>query len=214
MADLKSWKSTNQTMILPGKNENKGFTIIEAVVATSVFAMAITAIAGSFLAVVRADQKSRAVRLVTENGRFITEFLTREVRNGSIDYPAYGGIAGSDNPVGQTSELNLINSQGEFERIFASNSSCTAGAVAETAGVLCLTKIGVATTDLTSAGLTISNLHFYVYPRTDPFTAGGPDRQPRVTFTFRLATTASAGLGETVSADLQSTVSSREYPAL
>jgi len=100
------------------KNVNKqnGFTLIEAVVATGVFAFVVSAVIGVYLAVVQIDSKTRAERSVQQNARFIMDFLGKEIRNGAIDYAAYGGTV-SYNASGYTTTLNIINQLDEEETI-------------------------------------------------------------------------------------------------
>ena len=172
-----------------------GFTLIEAVVAVSVFAVAVTAIVGSLLAVLRINEKSRAIRVVEQNARFLSEFIAREVRNGSLNYAAYGG--GLSQP---ESVLHLINSNNEAESIYLSGST------------LYLNKSGVGAAPLTSADVVVSNLNFYIYPLSDPFQVGGPNAQPRVTFTFKLTSNLSIRPTDQASINVQSTVVPRDYP--
>ena len=91
-------------------NSQKGFTLLEAVVATAVFAFVISSVAGVYLNVLKLDRKSRAERTVYENSRFIMEFLAKEVRNGSIDHASYGGTVPA-NP-----DLYIHNQANEIER--------------------------------------------------------------------------------------------------
>ena len=171
----------------------KGFTLIESMVSIAVFAVALTSIIGSFLAVLRINAKSKAIRVVEQNARFVSEFLVREIRNGSLLYSAYGGPIPSP-----TQTLHLIGSEGVAESIFLSGTS------------IALTK--GATSNLTSTDVVVTNMNFYIWPPTDPFCESCPDVQPRITFTFTLTSNINVRPRDQASTVIQSTVSSREYP--
>ena len=96
--------STNNYQLTTNQN---GFTLIEAVVATSVFAFLVTSILGVYMATVQLDSETRAQRAVAQNARFIMEFLAKEIRNGTIDYASYSGNqAGTDTQVYIKNQLN------------------------------------------------------------------------------------------------------------
>ena len=172
----------------------KGFTLIESMVSIAVFAVALSSIVGSFLAVLRINAKSKAIRVVEQNARFVSEFLVREIRNGSLLYSSYSGGT-IPSPV-QT--LHLIGSEGLAESIFLSGTS------------IALTK--GATSNLTSTDVVVTDMNFYIAPSTDPFCASCPDVQPRITFTFTLTSNINVRPRDQASTVIQSTVSSREYP--
>ena len=173
----------------------KGFTLIESMVSIAVFAVALTSIIGSFLAVLRINAKSKAIRVVEQNARFVSEFLVREIRNGSLLYSAYPG---GTIPSPTTQTLHLIGSEGVPEKIFLSGTS------------IALTK--GATSNLTSTDVVVTNMNFYIWPPTDPFCESCPDVQPRITFTFTLTSNINVRPRDQASTVIQSTVSSREYP--
>lgn len=172
-----------------------GFTLVEALVSVAIFSMAVTAVVGSFLAILRISEKSRSIRLVEQNARFLSEFLTREIRNGSIDYSSYSTVSNPED------ELYLINVDGEAELISLSS------------GSMRLTKAGFSDSDLSSSDITVSDLDFYISPNSDPFCpAPCPDAQPRVTYTFTLTSNTSLREADQTSMRVQGTVSSRQYP--
>lgn len=188
-----------------------GFTIIEALVSVSVFALSMTAIVASFLAVMRLDEKSRQIRLVEQNARYVSEFLSRELRNGRLDYSAYGGSLTAASPQGKSDRLYLTNAAGEQESIYPSDVSGNYQA----AGVyLALNKTGVGTTLLTSSDVGVSNLNFYVDPPSDPYPAAAPiKRQVRVTIVFTVSSTASVSITDRALINIQTTISQRYYPS-
>jgi type II secretory pathway pseudopilin PulG len=185
------------------KKKSPGFTLIESVVAAGVFAVATTTIVAAVLAVMRVDEKSRAIRVTEQNARFVSEFLEREIRNGSVNYSGYSG--GTVPGYGTTGELRLVNAAGEVERIFLDGTNHR----------LRLEKITGGTTyatDLTAANVTADSLSFFISPTTDPFQVGGPDNQPQVTYNFSLTSNTSTRTRDQISIGVQSTVSLRNYP--
>lgn len=176
----------NKNRVLVG-----GFTLVESLVAVAVFAVVTTAIVGLFLEILRLDQKSRAVRLVEQNTRFLSEFITREIRNGVLDYDAYGGSLATS-----VSTLNLLNKEGEREAI----------SLMGTAPNRVLLTIGSSSSQITSADVGVSNLFFYINPQ-DPLA----NVQPRVTFTFTMSSNLGGRPEEQAQLIYQSTVSLRDY---
>ena len=169
-----------------------GFTLVEAVVATAIFAIAFTAIVGVFLAILRVNERSKQVRLVEQNARYITEFITRELRNGTIDYSAYGGVV----PV-FTNTLNFIDKEGESASFQLSGSE------------IFYFGGGAASSQLNSDGTNVTNLRFYIQPSTDPFDATPGTVQPRVSIVIGIE---SESLRDASHMNLQTTISSRIYP--
>lgn len=82
-----------------------GFTLMEIIVATAIFAVVISAVLGLFNYVLRINAKVQATRQLSQGVRVFTEILAREIRNGRISYSQ----TGSCNP--QTSYNSLNNQQ-------------------------------------------------------------------------------------------------------
>jgi type II secretory pathway pseudopilin PulG len=184
------------------KKRNWGFTLVESVVAAGIFAVAMSTIVAAVLAVMRVDEKSRAIRTVEQNARFISEFLQRELRNGTLNYAGYPG--GTVPGYGITDQLYLVNSAGDRERIFlGSNNSVR---LEKTTGG------NTYTTDLTSGNVSVGSISFYIEPLTDPFTVGGPDQQPIVVYVFNLTSNTNSRSRDQISMSIQGTVSLRNYP--
>src|SRR6185369_10847974 len=93
-------------------NKQRGFTLIEAVVATGLFAFVVSSVIGVYLSAIKIDRKTRAERAVIQNARYITEFLAKEVRNGSIDY------SGANNCILNATTLCIINQASDKEKFF------------------------------------------------------------------------------------------------
>jgi Tfp pilus assembly protein PilW len=177
--------------------KQKGFTIIEAVVATSLFAFVISSIIGVYLATLQLDRKTRAQRAVIQNGRYIMEFLAKEIRNGDINYAAYsGGDAAST-----TTDLYLTNQAGDDEAFRLNNTD------------LFLVK-SAGSTALNSPSVSVTKVSFLLSPRFDPFTpAKTTNQQPIVTVFLELTANYSNKLSETSKINLEASYTVRSYPS-
>ena len=64
----------------------QGFTLMEIMVATVIFAVVFSALLGLFNYVLRINRRTEALRQAAQGSRDFVEFLTKEIRNGQIDY--------------------------------------------------------------------------------------------------------------------------------
>jgi prepilin-type N-terminal cleavage/methylation domain-containing protein len=174
----------------------RGFTLIESVVATGIFAFVIVATMGVYLSTIQLDRKSRAQRAVAQNGRFIMEYLAKEVRNGSINYASYpGGLASG------TNDLYLENQSNVIEHLFLNGTN------------MVLNKDG-SDTNLNSSSVQVTKLKFYIQPIGDPLTtAKNYNEQPRVTIVLELSSNSGTAAKEIVKLNLQGTFTGRVYPS-
>jgi type II secretory pathway pseudopilin PulG len=69
----------------------EGFTLMEIVVATTIFSFVAIAIMALFVYTLQIHRKGEAIRQATQGMRNLAEFIVREVRNGQIDYSVSGG---------------------------------------------------------------------------------------------------------------------------
>src|SRR6266545_5336500 len=107
------------------KNQNSGFTLIEVIVSMSLFIFVIMSIMGLYLSILRLEKRTRFERSLTQNGRFIYEFLEKEITNGHVDYAkTLCGQANSNN------DVYLVNQANENEHIYLKDADlmlCKAG---------------------------------------------------------------------------------------
>lgn len=180
-------------------SKQKGFTLIEAVVATAVFAFIITAILGVYIAISQLDTKTRAQRAVAQNARYITEFIAKEVRNGKIDYASYP----SQSAHTIESDLYIINQAGEQERFRLNGQNIQ---LIKAAG----------TSNLNSSSVKVNKFRVLVAPNTNPFTTTRPptvNEQPRATIILELEYTYGNRAIDKELINVQSTFVTREYPS-
>lgn len=184
------WRCSGRFQPRRTQSRSPGFTVMETVMATFVFALALSGIAGSFLAIMRLDVKARSVRQVEQNSRFLSEFLTREIRNGVVNYGP-GGYNGTIPSAGRTAVLHLINRDGQAERVTRSGVSVQ------------LTRSGV-TTVLSGSNVRVTRLDFYIRP-----TAAGD--QALVTFVYQISSNNGSRPESQVTLNVQSTAAARDY---
>jgi Tfp pilus assembly protein PilV len=83
--------------------KQRGFTIMEALVATFLFSITMSSIVGIYLSTIKLHRRANAIRTVTENVRYISESMSKEIRNGNIDWaepkPASADVACGRTPV-------------------------------------------------------------------------------------------------------------------
>jgi prepilin-type N-terminal cleavage/methylation domain-containing protein len=69
----------------------KGFTLLEVLVAIAVFALIVTAAAGTFAAIQTAWRKQRNTIDLAQNARWAMEFMANEIRQGGAPIAISGG---------------------------------------------------------------------------------------------------------------------------
>ena len=69
--------------MIGSRNHEKGFTLIELMVAVGVFSIAITASSGLFITSLRGQQRAYVVQNLADNARYAMEIMAKEMRMGS-----------------------------------------------------------------------------------------------------------------------------------
>lgn len=173
-----------------------GFTIIEALVSATIFAVASVSIVGVYLAVQRLNQASRSLNAVQQNARFVMEDIAKLVRNGQVNYVSYGGRV----PQPSTRELLLLDRDGTPIRIYFDAGNQT----------VLLEKTGSGPTGYVGREVSVLDFRVYIWPDTDPFLQVSPQEQPTVTVYMDLQSNLNPRHVER--AQVQTTVATREYP--
>ncbi len=177
-------------------NKNSGFTLIEMIVAVSIFAIAASIAMGALLSVSDAQQKVLALRVVQDNLSFVFDVMAKEMRTGTSYHCGLSLDDFSDTPRDcvspGSSSFTFRNSAGDkatyrlnsgkIERIINGNSASPFV--------------------LTSPDVNVSSLVFYVVGAP-----AGDHLQPRVTIVLR----GTAGLKEKIKSqiNIQTTISQR-----
>lgn len=170
-------------------NHQKGFTLIEAIVATSIFAFAMVSIIGVYLSTVRINRRTDLIRTASENVRFITEYISKEIRNGQLNYFGPANSPCTLPPFSSSSNfLSLVNIDGDRLCFYLGNS---AGLLSATGPNLWLIKNNYSAVKINSTNVSITSLIFYVSPTANPYSAS-LKIQPRVSVLGSLKANSSA----------------------
>ena len=211
--------------------QKTGFTLMEMLVATTVFVVVVSSLLALFNYVLRINRKSEALRQASQGMRNLVEFIVKEVRNGQINYGLIDPLA-TDNSnlpapcdqirpggyLAQSNMLGILDTEGNELCIYYvddANQPVGAGVFSAPAGRnygLALTKSSIALTPpqlLNPSNFSVDKLMFLVRPQFDPYASGNPKFQPMVEivakFTARLPT------GEQVPVYYQTAVSTSKY---
>lgn len=191
----------------------KGFTLVEIIVATALFALTISLIMGLFTSTLRINRKVQAIRAAVQGTRNFNEMLAREVRNGRIYYKDTG--ASSDN----CSVNNASNYNGNhtgLTMVTASGDSLCFYLVKDgSKGRLYVKKYISSTSALDPQEITSNNVwvdpdtfSFQVQPGLAPSTS--QSSQPRVTIYADFISQAS-GIADQIIIPYQTTISTDVY---
>lgn len=173
------------------KDNKNGFSLIEVVVAMAIFAIALVAISGIFLSIVKAQRKANIAGKVQVEAATIIDTITAAVQNGDIDYAAISNPAET---------LVLKNKDGETVTFSKAGNR------------LMMTIGSSASQDLMTDKVKVDKLKFCVYPTSDPFAFSGPNTQPTVTILLALSQSAASSKPEDqASVQIQTTVTQRVY---
>lgn len=160
----------------------QGFTIIELLVTALVFSIMAIAVTGIFIQIINGERRAFAAQAIQENGQFILEMMSREIRVSKIE--------NQESPNCTATSLTIVHPVNGTVTY-----SLTAG------GVLQRTAGGV-TSDLTASTVTFSRLNFCVMG------SGLTDlQQPRVAI---LASMQNKTGKEILTFNLETAVSSRD----
>lgn len=162
--------------------KNRGFTLIELIVAVFIFSILVVVAGGTFVGTLGLQRRALNIKKVEENGRFVLEFVAREVRVANPINAADTGCPGTsilafEHPVNGLIEYSLAGSQ--VHR-----------------------KVDGVDSIISNPDVEVSRLNFCVSGNTV-----GDDKQPRVTIILGLKTPGTAP--DVATLDLQTTVSQR-----
>ena len=176
------------------KNKKSGFTLVEIMVAVSVFVLVMVISSGAIISVFNANQKSKTLRSVMDNLNLTMESMTRTIRFGTNYH------CGATIPPPTTSPLDCGNPGSNTLTVRAVDGTQVTYSLS--GGRIIRTISGV-NYFMTSGDVTISKLAFRVYgspPYPDLFqpqviivVAGsvGPSNKPLSQSIFSLQTTVS-----------------------
>jgi len=191
--------------------ESKAFTIVEVMISLTIFAFTAMIATSIYLNAMNLEKKSADHRVIQENILYIMELLAKEVRNGRIDYAAYGGTA----PSGPTNELRLLyRDTGLQERIcwvqgFQRGNIYIQRQASGGAPINYSASCSSGSELVQNNNVTVPLVRFYISPST---VCSGSCRQQRVTALIQIRSTTPPPPGSSpVQSTVQSTFSVRLY---
>lgn len=175
------------------KSSSSGFTLMEVVVSVTIFAGVITLMLSMFNYTLRIYRRVEAQRQVAQSVRTTMEFLTKEIRNGTVDYsvddgatvlqpiapcmgpgpsvsPAQGSLGASSYSVSNTAQLGLVNLDGERECIYWLHDTDPTKQEDAANNNLMIKKEGATAAQINPPGVKFKDIRFYVHPLRDPYT--------------------------------------------
>lgn len=171
------------------ENACHGFTMVELLASVGLFMVVVTASMSLFLAVVQGNRKAAAIQNVVDEGRFVLEVISRDIRTGTgFSVPASNAIQFTNTdsiPVPVCYRYNG-NPVYTIEKVVNPGAGCTG-----------------AGTPVTSSHIRVDHLQFVVSGTTL-----GDNVQPRITILMGISN--KGNKAESVSSiNLQTTVSPR-----
>ena len=203
------------------------FTLIEMIIAITVFTIFIGFAVSTYLTFHRADQDALTTRSMTMEGEAILSELSDAVRENKIDYAAYevmSGGGGAFTGVGargltvptlsigdalNESMLYLVSADGEERRVYTWDSE------EETLSVQYFDADGKSMAEpqvLHSESVKVSYVNFKIFPGRNPYENRTEDAlqfQPMVGFSLEF--TSEGRMDKELTFELQTTVTSRFY---
>ncbi len=190
---------------------NFGLTLIEMLVATTVFVIAVTLTSSLFVYVLKAQYKSNTMRLVQQEGRYAMESISREAKL------AFGSSATSAmkvSPDNNTLTLTSFDSETNTSLIKIFRYNAVNRQLTEETIRNGTSTIGNLTSSKVRINQDETNPIFYC-PVTYTPGINTPSSQQFVTIRFRIESfRGSGGPMESASMILKTTVSSRDYDYL
>lgn len=194
-------------MSLQIQQKNKGFTLIEMLVALSLFTIVMTIVVGSLLVLIDGNRQLQGEQSVMTNLSFAMDSMTREIRTGKNYYCA-------DNFVSQPTINNLdcTNSKKGISFVEAGGSitGATDGRIAyyfDNLNKTLMRKVGNATAQsIVSNDISIEEAKFFV-TGSDNFNQTGDVNQSTVTIIIKASETGAVGEKPYI---LQTTITQRE----
>lgn len=138
-----------------------GFTLMEIVVATAIFVTSVVLVLSMLNYTLKINRRVQSLRQVAQGTRNFTENITKEIRNGKVDYQNPPDSNCVSTYTADTTSLGLINLAGDHVCFYLSGDQ------------LYLSKntgSGLITESINPANFSIdpNNFHIYVHPIQDP----------------------------------------------
>ena len=187
-----------------------GFTLIEAIVSASLFAVVMVTLTGVYTYTLKLNRKSDALRTASDTARFISDSLSKEIRNGQIDYSPESAVCSNTPPYNiPDARIAILDVSGNHECYYLGD--LTQGF--DTLGTnLWLAKNQLTPVPLNLGDVTITSFKVYVSPyNADPYTTPGVTVQPTITIVGSVTATIDANDIATVPFDTSITIPKYDF---
>ncbi len=155
-----------------------GFTLIEIIIALSIFIAALMITGGIITAATSAQRKVTEFRRVQDNARFALEYLSKEIRTGKeMESLNWDGSS----CIGLCPRIRFCNDRGERVEYYADPNINVFIRSHAVAGVNCFGTLDSGTLSMTSNEMLVTSVLFGLIGGT----IGPVDGQPRITIVFR-----------------------------
>lgn len=94
-------------------SNRKGFTLVELLIAMTIFLLFIGVVVGAYTGIIRAQRNANEYRIMYSEARSVFDSLTWELRNGIVDYGYYVESETEGYLVGALDELVLVPGNGD-----------------------------------------------------------------------------------------------------
>ena len=148
---------------------NKGFTLVELLIAMSIFVVFLGILMKTYTSIIRSQREANDYRVMYSEARHVFETITQELRNGMVDYNHY--CADSYSLSGAQESIQIINKDGVGKRIITLEKVEDEDEVGKIKFDVFKT-INDASPEsdyLNSDAVSVKDLNFYVYPYFDPY---------------------------------------------
>lgn len=191
------------------KNNNKGFTLIEMLIAMSIFVIFTGILINSYSSIVASQNDANEYRDLYAEARHVMDKLTEELRGGVVYYPLNKeGIVNNQFKSG-VDRLTLLSKDGERSVCFAHKDSTVRFSERDSTEQKSYA--------LTSEKVAVKELNLYVSPAADPYHAANIfadslQFQPKVT--VEAVFERDRGVEDPYVVTFKTTVSSRVYQSI
>ena len=161
------------------RRQQSGFTLMEVVVAASIFSLVMLLSVSLYANVTRNQRRVQSLTKVQDDARFVLETLAQSVRLDAVDYRAYldpngDGVYADYRNLGLAEEYLVTTSGAErryFRRLTAGSRGYLAVCLATTNPNFCNTPGSPAGNfrDITPANINITAFRVFIAPSSDPY---------------------------------------------
>ena len=155
-------------------NNQQGFSLMELLVATSIFVIIALASLSIYVATLRASQKSLALTRVQQEAQLIMQVLAKKIRTSHVNYDYSGYVKPIINPEDELALTDLAGDTYVFKKTGASAAVSVNGA---------------ADKNISADNVIVTDLKFFINPTANPFVTldEPPNSTPYVTVILTLS---------------------------